>query len=136
MDHPLLTGRPLHHIGIAVASIAQAAPLYELVAGQRCSSVEVLPEHGVRVAFCGPLELLEPLGPDTGVGRFLQKHGPGLHHVALATPDIASDLTNLEVEGIRLIDREARAGAHGHRVAFLHPSSTQGTLIELVESTS
>ena len=136
MDHPLLTGRPLHHIGIAVVSIADAAPVYELVAGKPCSSVEVLPEHGVRVAFCGALELLEPLGPDTGVGRFLEKRGPGLHHVALATPDIGSDLATLEAEGFRLIDREARAGAHGHRVAFLHPSSTQGTLIELVESTS
>lgn len=129
-----MTGLPLHHVALAVDSLATAVPLYESVTGARGSPIETLPAQGVRVAFVGPrLELLEPLGPDTGVGRFLARNGPGLHHVAFATSDIEADLARLAAAGFDLVDREPRPGAFGHRVAFLHPRSTGRVLVELVQ---
>ena len=98
------------------------------------TEVEVLEGQGVRTSFCGAVELLEPLHPDTPVGRFLARRGPGLHHIAYRTPDLEAELRRLEKEGIELIDSQPRAGARGHRIAFLHPRSTGGVLIELVES--
>jgi methylmalonyl-CoA/ethylmalonyl-CoA epimerase len=128
--------RPLDHVAVAVHSIAESGPLFELLTGQAATSPEALDAHGVRVAFIGALELLEPLTPGTSVGRFLERNGPGLHHVAYRTPDIEADLARLEEAGVRLIDRTPRAGAHGHRVAFIHPSSAAGVLVELVERPS
>jgi methylmalonyl-CoA/ethylmalonyl-CoA epimerase len=125
--------RPLDHVGVAVHSITESAGLFESLSGRTRSPTETLPAHGVRVAFVGPVELLEPLGPDTTVGRFLHRRGPGLHHIAYRTPDLEGDLARLGAAGLRLIDREPRVGTHGHRVAFVHPSSTGGVLIELVE---
>jgi len=125
--------RQLHHVGIAVPSIAQATPVFELLTGATSSQVEELPEQGVRVAFVGIVELLEPLGPDTTVGRFLGRRGQGLHHLAFATDDIDAELARLRAEGMQLIDEHARPGAQGHRVAFIHPRSTQGVLTELVQ---
>jgi methylmalonyl-CoA/ethylmalonyl-CoA epimerase len=87
----------------------------------------------VRVAFVGSVELLEPLAPDTTVGRFLDRRGPGLHHIAYRTKDIEGDLARLSAAGLQLIDETPRTGASGHRVAFVHPSSTGGILVELVE---
>jgi methylmalonyl-CoA/ethylmalonyl-CoA epimerase len=124
---------PIHHIGIAVESIDSAAPLYELLSGERCSPVEEIGSQGVRVAFVGQVELLEPTGPDTTVARFLARRGPGLHHIAYHVEDLAAELARLASQGMELIDREPRAGAGGHRVAFLHPRSTGGILVELVE---
>ncbi len=124
---------PIHHIGIAVESIDASAPLYELLSGERCSPVEEIGSQGVRVAFVGQVELLEPTGPDTTVARFLAKRGPGLHHIAYQVEDLAAELNRLAARGMELIDREPRAGAGGHRVAFLHPRSTGGILVELVE---
>jgi methylmalonyl-CoA/ethylmalonyl-CoA epimerase len=126
--------RRLHHVAIAVYSIDEARRPYELLSGEACSPPELIEEQGVRVAFVGTVELLEPLHPDTTVGRFLQRRGPGLHHIAYETDDIAAELARLEDEGLRLIDRVARLGAHGHLVAFLHPSSTDGVLVELVQA--
>lgn len=98
--------------------------------------METLPHQGVRVQFVGPrLELLEPLDADSGVGRFLARNGPGLHHVAFASTDLEADLARLADEGFELIDTEPRPGAFGHRVAFLHPRSTGRVLVELVEVT-
>lgn len=125
--------RTLHHVAIATPSIAEAAPLFELLTGETCSPVEEIPAQGVRVAFIGTLELIEPMDPQGGVARFLERRGPGLHHIAFQVPDIAAALAEAEAQGLRLIDTEARAGAGGHRVAFLHPGSTQGVLWELVE---
>lgn len=85
------------------------------------------------MALVGVVELLEPLGPDTTVGRFLERRGPALHHIAYRTTDIVAELARLESAGLRLIDREPRVGAFGHSVAFLHPSGTDGVLIELVQ---
>lgn len=124
---------PLHHVGVAVPSIQESAPVLELLTGRSCSPIEELQGQGVRVAFLGRLELLEPLGPDTPVGRFLDRRGPGLHHVAYRVPDIARALADLEARGVEPIDREPRPGAGGHLVAFLHPRSTGGVLWELVQ---
>lgn len=125
--------RTLHHVGIAVPSVEAARPLYERLEGVPGSLPEELPDQGVRVLFVGSVELLEPLAKDTPVGRFLRRRGPGLHHVAWAVEDLAGTLGRMEQEGFRLIDRAPRAGASGHRVAFIHPESTGGTLVELVE---
>ena len=125
--------RPLDHVGVAVHSIAESARIFETLSGGTCSEPETLQSQGVRVAFVGPVELLEPLGPDTTVGRFLERRGQGLHHIAYRTPDLEGDLARLGAAGLQLIDREPRLGANGHRVAFVHPSSTGGVLVELVE---
>jgi methylmalonyl-CoA/ethylmalonyl-CoA epimerase len=128
-----MPGLPLDHVAVAVASIEEALPLYERLGGVSGSPIEALAEQGVRVAFVGPVELLEPLGPETPVGRFLARRGPGLHHIAYRTPDIRKELARLSAEGFEAIDREPRSGARGHRVAFLHPRTTGGALVELVE---
>lgn len=128
-----MNGLAIDHVAIAVPSIEEATATYERMTGANRSPIETLESQGVRVAFVGALELLEPLAPDTTVGRFLKRRGPGLHHVAYRTPDIRSELRRLEEAGFRLVDREPRAGARGHRVAFLHPKSTGGVLTELVQ---
>jgi methylmalonyl-CoA epimerase len=128
---------PLHHIAVAVPSIPDALPLYELIAGARGSPVERIASQHVDVVFVGSgatrIELLQPTGPDSTVQRFLDRRGPGLHHIAYRVSDIDAALTRLAAAGIQLIDRAGRPGAGGHRVAFLHPASTGGVLIELVE---
>ncbi|MGD2068034.1 MAG: methylmalonyl-CoA epimerase [Gemmatimonadota bacterium] len=123
----------LDHVAIAVPSIAAAAPLYERVTGEERSVVEVVGDQGVAVAFVGMLELLEPRDPAGTVARFLERNGPGLHHVAYRTPDLRAELARLREEGFELIDAEPRTGAFGHRVAFLHPRGTGKVLVELVE---
>ncbi len=125
---------PFHHVGVAVESIQAAAPLFELLTGHSCSPPEDLPAQGVRVAFVGHVELLEPLGSEGTVARFLERRGPGLHHMAFEVPDLAAELRRLEEQGIELVDREPRPGAAGHQVAFLHPRSTGGVLTELVQT--
>jgi methylmalonyl-CoA/ethylmalonyl-CoA epimerase len=127
------TAAPLDHVAVAVHSIEDNAHIFELVSGESCSPAQTLEAQGVRVAFVGNVELLQPLGPTTTVGRFLERRGPGLHHIAYRTEDLVGELARLEAEGIRLIDRTPRTGANGHQVAFLHPSSTGGVLIELVQ---
>lgn len=125
--------RELDHVAIAVASLDEAVRLFQFVSGHPGSPPETLESQGVRVAFCGQVELLEPLGPETTVGRFLAKRGPGLHHVAYRSPDLQADLDRLAAQGIDLIDAHPRPGARGHQVAFLHPRSTGGILVELVQ---
>lgn len=124
---------PFDHVAIATSSIRQSAPLFELLTGYGCSPVEEISDQGVRVAFVGPLELIEPTDPEGSVARFLEKRGPGLHHIGFRVPDIASALARFEAEGLALIDPEPRPGARGHRVAFLHPRTAGGVLWELVE---
>lgn len=123
---------PLDHVAVAVASLEEACNLFELLAGTPCSPVETLESQGVRVCFAGSVELLEPLGPETTVGRFLQRRGQALHHVAYRVPDLPEALTRLRAAGVQLIDSVPRIGARGHQVAFLHPKSTEGILVELV----
>jgi methylmalonyl-CoA/ethylmalonyl-CoA epimerase len=128
-----MLGLPLDHVAIAVASIAEAAPLFERLTGSPRSATESVEGQNVRVAFVGAVELIEPTHPDSAVGRFLQKRGGGLHHVAYRTPDLRAELVRARDAGFEPIDTVPRAGARGHLVAFLHPRSTGGVLVELVE---
>jgi len=128
----LQTTLPLDHVAVAVPSIEEHRTHYESLTGAICSAPVTISSQGVRVAFIGMIELLEPTSPETTVGRFLRKRGVGLHHIAYRTPDIERELERAAARGIRLIDEAPRPGAHG-LVAFLHPSSTGGVLIELVQ---
>ncbi len=128
---------PLDHVAIAVPSISTALPIFELLANASGSPIERVESQKVDVAFVGTgagrIELLQPTAPDSTVQKFLDKRGAGLHHIAYRVPDIEQALARLAQAGIRLIDERPRPGAGGHRVAFLHPSSTGGVLVELVE---
>ncbi|MEX2283232.1 MAG: methylmalonyl-CoA epimerase [Gemmatimonadota bacterium] len=128
---------PLDHVAIAVPSIAAVLPLFESLSGGTGSPPELVPSQRVKVAFVGTgtgrLELLEPSSADSTVQKFLDRRGPGLHHIAYRVTDIRTALRRLADQGFRLIDTEPRPGAGGHLVAFLHPQSTGGVLIELVE---
>ena len=127
----------LHHIGIAVVSLAAAGPVFEKLLGKPPDSEEVVEEQKVRVATFqvgeSRLELLEATSADSPIARALSKRGQGVHHVAVAVKDLAGTLRELESAGVRLIDREPRRGAGNELIAFLHPASTAGALIELVE---
>lgn len=128
---------PLDHVAIAVRSISEALPTFQRLTGGESSTPERVESQGVAVAFVGSgegrLELLEATSPESTVARFLDRRGPGLHHLAYRVPDLAAALDRLAADGVELIDRVPRAGAGGHRVAFLHPRSTGGVLVELVE---
>lgn len=127
----------IHHIGIAVGSLETARPVFEKLLGKPAGSEEVVEEQKVRVAMFqvgeSRLELLEATSEDSPLARSISKRGEGLHHIALAVEDLAGTLHKLESAGVRLIDREPRRGAGNELVAFVHPSSTSGVLIELVE---
>jgi methylmalonyl-CoA/ethylmalonyl-CoA epimerase len=125
---------PLDHVAVAVSSLEEACSLFKLVTGDTCSPVEEIPAQGARVAFIGTIELVEPTDPDTPVGRFLQRRGQGLHHIAYRVPDLQEALSRLAGEGFELIDETPRPGSRGHLVAFLHPRSTGGFLVELVQA--
>ena len=128
-----MTAPCLDHVAIAVPSIEGAAHLFESITGEECSPVERIESQGVNVAFVGPIELLEALEPGGAVARFLERRGPGLHHIAYRVADVKGEIARLEAEGFQPIDREPRRGARGHLVAFLHPKSSGGVLVELVE---
>ena len=132
-----MTERALDHVGIAVHSLDHALPHFESITGGKGYGREAVESQGVEVLFVGSgagrLELLAPLRPDSPVGRFLEKRGPGMHHLCYRVPDLAAELERCAAEGVELIDRVPRSGAHGHRVAFLHPRSTGGVLVELLE---
>ena len=127
----------LDHVAIAVPSLAAALPTFEALTGATGSTPESVTAQGVSVAFLGhgpgKLELIEPSSPTSGVARFLEKRGPGLHHIAYKVPDLAATLQRLAAAGVELIDKAPRPGAHGHKVAFIHPRSSGGVLVELVE---
>lgn len=132
--------RTLDHVGIAVASLDDALATFEAIVGALAEGRERVESQGVEVVFVGSgagrLELLAPTRPDSPVARFLQRRGPGIHHLCYRVPDLAAALREHAAAGDELIDREPRAGAHGHRVAFLHPRSTGGVLTELLEATT
>ena len=127
----------LDHIGIATRQIDQAMGLWRDTLGLALDHTEEVPEQGVRVSMLAigetHVELLEPLNEDSPVGRFLDKRGPGIHHIAIRVDDIRAELNKLKTNGARLIDEEPRIGAGGCLVAFVHPASTGGVLLELVE---
>jgi methylmalonyl-CoA/ethylmalonyl-CoA epimerase len=128
----------IDHIGVAVEDLDDAIALYSERLAMPVQHRETIESQGVEAVLLGVgeshVELLRPLGPETTVGRFLERNGPGLHHVAYGTDDIASALEAARAAGLRLIDEEARTGIRGSRVAFLHPGSTGGVLTELVEA--
>ena len=139
VERPLRGGaviRKIDHIAIIVRSIEEALQVYEGALGLELTDVKEVPEQAVRVAFLpvgeSKIELVEPLTADGGVARFLEKRGEGLHHICLEVDDIEAALQDLAAQGVRLIDEQPRQGAHG-RVAFLHPKSAHGVLIELIE---
>lgn len=141
--HLLLARRPrvwIDHIGIAVRSLAEAGRFYREVLGLEVGPAELLPDDGIAAAFVplgdSRIEFLEPAAPDGPVARFLERRGEGIHHIALAVPDVARALEGARGAGFELIDQGPRPGAHGSRIAFLHPKNTQGVLIELVERPS
>ena len=128
-----MNGLPLDHVGVAVPSIQESVATFEPITGATCSRVEELPGEDINVAFVGSIELIEPRSSDGSVARFLANRGPGVHHLAYRVSDLRATLRDLNTQGFQLIDKEPRTGARGHLVAFLHPKSTGGTLIELVQ---
>jgi methylmalonyl-CoA/ethylmalonyl-CoA epimerase len=131
-----LFGR-IDHIGVAVEDIDAAIELYRDSFGMELAHRETVESQGVEAVLLdvgdGHVELLAPLGPDTPVGKYLAKNGPGLHHVAYAVDDIDAALEKIAAAGVQLIDSEPRTGIRDSRVAFLHPRSTGGVLTEIVE---
>lgn len=128
----------IDHVGIAVPSLDDALPLWESLVGARGTGREIVEGQGVEVVFVGAgrsrIELLAPTRPDSPVARFLERRGPGLHHICYRVADIRAALADLGARGFEPIDREPRSGAHGHQVVFLHPRSASGVLVELVEA--
>ena len=126
----------IHHIGIAVSDLDESIDRYGALFGATVAYRETLEEQGVEAASLqvGPsrVELLRPLGPDTPVGRFLAKRGPGLHHVAFEVADLIAELERLRADGVQLIDESPRLGLFGLQVAFVHPEATGGVLAEFV----
>lgn len=128
-------GVRIAHVGIAVESLAAILPLYRDVLGM--AEVPIGDADGAHIAAVASgdalVELLEPATPDSPIGRFVAKRGPGIHHICFAVPDLRAALARCRAAGIRLIDDEPRPGAEGKPIAFLHPAATGGVLIELTE---
>ena len=127
----------IEHIGIAVKSLEEAIPYYENVLGLKCYGIEEVKDQRVKTAFFmvgqTKLELLESTDAEGPIGKFLEKRGEGIHHLAFAVDDVAGSLEKIESKGIQLIDKKPRRGAEGLDIAFLHPKSTFGVLTELCE---
>ena len=128
----------IDHVGVAVEDLDEAIALYSQRLGMAVQHRETVEEQGVEAVLVGVgeshVELLRPLGAETAVGRFLERNGPGLHHVAYGTDDIDAALESARAAGLRLIDDRPRTGIRNSRVAFVHPKSTGGVLTELVEA--
>ncbi len=127
---------PAHHVGVAVKSLREALEGYRRL-GLEPDFTEEVPSQGVRVAFLRAgairVELLESLQPDGVIARFIERRGEGLHHLAFASEDIRKEMTRLRQAGFELVDAEPRRGSEGRLVAFVHPRSLHGVLLELVE---
>ena len=127
----------IEHLGIAVKSLDTAIPCWEKMLGTKCYSIEEVPSQKVKTAFFKvgqtKIELLESTSPDGSIGKFIEKRGEGVHHVAFAVKNIEERLSECEAAGVQLIDKAPRGGAEGLSIAFLHPKSTGGVLTELCE---
>ncbi len=130
--------KKINHIGIAVNSLDEAIPFYQTNLGMAIKGVEEVGEQMVKVAFLqvgeSKIELLEPTSAESPIARFLEKNGPGIHHIAYEVEDIEVAINRLEQDGMRMIDRTPRSGAHGARIAFVHPKSSGGVLTELCQT--
>jgi methylmalonyl-CoA/ethylmalonyl-CoA epimerase len=128
---------PLDHVGIAVADLAAARALYEELLGLEVTHEEVIEDQGVHELLLRAgdafVQLVAPLAPDTPVGRFLARRGEGIHHVGYAVPDVAAAVVELRAQGVEVIDPAPRIGSGGTTIAFVHPKSMGGVLVELVE---
>jgi methylmalonyl-CoA/ethylmalonyl-CoA epimerase len=127
----------INHIGVAVTNIEEALPYYRDQLHMNYEGCEEVAEQKVKVAFLqigeSRIELLEPTDDDSPVAGFLKKNGPGVHHIAYEVEDLIGALQDLEAQGVRLIDKEPRNGAHGTKIAFVHPKSSGGVLTELCQ---
>jgi methylmalonyl-CoA/ethylmalonyl-CoA epimerase len=125
------------HIGIAVPNLKEAVKLYSNLLGVSPDHEEEVAEQRIRTAFCkigeSHLELLEPTHSESPIAKFLQKRGGGIHHICIQVSNIEKRLEELKAKGLQLIDQKPRMGAHGKKVAFIHPKSTGGVLLELSE---
>jgi methylmalonyl-CoA/ethylmalonyl-CoA epimerase len=130
----------IHHVAIAVYDFQPALEFWRDALGLELSGVEDIPDQKALVAFLptagSEVELVKPTSEGTGVARFLQKHGPGMHHICFEVDDLVSFLNHLKEKGVRLIDESPRTGAGGSKIAFIHPVSTNGVLVELCEPAS
>ena len=130
--------RKINHVGIAVSSLDEHIPFYRDVLGLTFAGTEEVPGQKVRVAMFQvgevKIELLEPLSEESPIAKFIEKKGEGIHHLAYETDDIENELEGMKAKEIRLIDEEPRHGAHGSRIAFLHPRSSGKVLTELCQS--
>ncbi|MHC1706925.1 MAG: methylmalonyl-CoA epimerase [Bacteroidales bacterium] len=127
----------IEHIGIAVNSLEESIPYYEKILGLTCYAIEEVKDQRVKTAFFKvgqtKIELLESTDPEGPIGKFLEKKGEGIHHIAFAVKGLQEALTETEAKGIQLIDKTPRVGAEGMHIAFLHPKSTKGILTEFCE---
>jgi methylmalonyl-CoA epimerase len=127
----------IDHIGIAVSNLQESLSFWETSLGIELHGIEEVAEQNVRTAFLPvgdtEIELLEPTSADSSVARFIEKHGEGLHHIAIRVDDIEAALAEMKAKGIQLIDEKPRNGASGARIAFVHPKATHGVLLELCE---
>lgn len=130
----------IEHIGIAVKSLAESIKYYEEVLGLKCYSIEEVPDQKVKTAFFRigetKIELLESTSPDGPIGKFIEKKGEGIHHLAFAVDGLERQLDDAAAKGVQLIDARPRKGAEGLDIAFMHPRSTFGVLTELCEKTN
>jgi len=130
-------GFSIDHLGIAVKSLDAAKSIYEKL-GLSVSPEEIVEQERVRLVMVpvgeSRLELLEATSGDSAIARFIAKRGEGLHHICMRVPDLAAAVAKLQTEGVRLVSNEIKTGAGGHRYMFVHPQSTSGVLLELVES--
>jgi methylmalonyl-CoA epimerase len=127
----------MDHVGVAVKNLDEAIGVYRDILGFKLLGVHVLTERKVKVAFLSTggetqIELLEPLGSESPVAKFLESRGEGIHHIAVKVDDIEKALEELKKKGVTLVDEKPRAGAEGKKIAFVHPKSTKGVLLELV----
>lgn len=130
---PPLEAAPLDHVAIAVRSFDEMLPLLEQLAGTKATRPERVESQGVEVCFVGNVELIRPVVGDNGVARFIEGRGPGLHHIAYRVRNMAGAMEALTAQGYRFTSEGPMTGAGGHRIAFMHPRSTGGVLVELVE---
>jgi methylmalonyl-CoA/ethylmalonyl-CoA epimerase len=128
----------INHIGIAVQSLDATIPFYRDNLGMAFAGIEEVPEQGVRVAMLtvgeSKIELLEPTSAESPVAKFIDKNGAGIHHIAYEVDDIEASIAKLLADGVRMVDEKPRNGAHGTRIAFIHPKSSLGVLTELCQT--